>query len=143
MLPPGGQLRGHVTFYVPSNAYNFTVQASTHTGIIVHACTHTRTHMHSIAKAMHDEARGVADAYRRAVDLNARDYRAWYGLGQTYELLHMPFYALHYYRQATQLRPHDARMWCASLTDKFGSVNVYCWLLDFSLRLLACSLGLA
>lgn len=53
-----------------------------------------------------------ADAYRKAVDLNGRDYRAWYGLGQTYELLHMPFYALHYYRQATQLRPHDARMWC-------------------------------
>jgi anaphase-promoting complex subunit 8 len=39
-----------------------------------------------------------ADAYRSAVALNPRDYRAWYGLGQTYELLSMPFYALHYYR---------------------------------------------
>ena len=58
---------------------------------------------------------GGADAYRRAVELNGRDYRAWYGLGQTYELLHMPFYALHYYRQATQLRPHDARMWCVNI----------------------------
>lgn len=54
-----------------------------------------------------------AEAYRRAVELNPRDYRAWYGLGQTYELLRMPFYALYYFRRATQLRPHDARMWCA------------------------------
>lgn len=44
-----------------------------------------------------------AEAYRRAVDLNPRDYRAWYGLGQTYELLHMPFYALNYFRRATQV----------------------------------------
>ena len=53
------------------------------------------------------------EAYRRAVDINPRDYRAWYGLGQTYELLEMYFYALHYYRKATTLRPYDARMWCA------------------------------
>ena len=32
------------------------------------------------------------------MDLNPKDYRAWYGLGQTYELLHMPVYALHYYQ---------------------------------------------
>lgn len=38
------------------------------------------------------------DAYRNAVALSPRDYRAWYGLGQTYELLCMPHYALHYYR---------------------------------------------
>jgi anaphase-promoting complex subunit 8 len=53
------------------------------------------------------------DAYWWAVDINPRDYRAWYGLGQTYEILAMPYYALYYYRHATQLRPHDARMWCA------------------------------
>ena len=47
---------------------------------------------------------GRAEAYRRAVDLSPRDYRAWYGLGQTYELLHMPLYALHYFRRATQAR---------------------------------------
>ena len=47
------------------------------------------------------------------MDLNPRDYRAWYGLGQTYELLNMPNYALYYFRRATQLRPSDARMWCA------------------------------
>jgi anaphase-promoting complex subunit 8 len=43
-------------------------------------------------------------AYRRAVDLDARDYRAWYGLGQTYEILQMPLYALHYYRKAAEQR---------------------------------------
>ena len=83
------------------------------------------------------------EAYRRGVDVNPRDYRAWYGLGQTYELLNMFFYALYYYRkvssstngapqptylraaahlpcilpphtlQAVKLRPTDARMWCA------------------------------
>ena len=53
------------------------------------------------------------EAYRRAVDVNGRDYRAWYGLGQTYEILNMYFYALYYYRKAAVLRPRDARMWIA------------------------------
>lgn len=48
---------------------------------------------------------GCAEAYRRAVDLSPKDYRAWYGLGQTYELLQMPFYALNYFRHATQVCP--------------------------------------
>ncbi len=39
-----------------------------------------------------------AEAYRAAVDLSAHDFRAWYGLGQAYELLKMPYYALYYYR---------------------------------------------
>jgi hypothetical protein len=38
------------------------------------------------------------DAYRQAIEVSPRDYRAWYGLGQTYELLQMPYYALYYYR---------------------------------------------
>jgi len=46
-------------------------------------------------------------------DVNRKDYRAWYGLGQTYELLGEPFYALNYYQKATALRPYDARMWSA------------------------------
>lgn len=45
------------------------------------------------------------------MDVNAKDFRAWYGLGQTYEMLVMPYYALFYYRKAAQLRPNDARMW--------------------------------
>ena len=36
----------------------------------------------------------AVDAYRHAVDINPKDYRAWYGLGQTYEILQMYFYAL-------------------------------------------------
>lgn len=64
----------------------------------------------------------LAEAYRKAVELNPRDYRAWYGLGQTYELLHMPVYALHYYQRATQvpcvpqLFQACAIHWCYSLT---------------------------
>lgn len=41
------------------------------------------------------------------------DYRAWYGLGQTYEMLHLYQYAHYYYRKAAYLRPSDARMWGA------------------------------
>eukprot|EP01033_Poteriospumella_lacustris_P009277 gene9277-6642_t len=41
------------------------------------------------------------------------DFRAWYGLGQTYEMLHCHQYALHYYQKAAGLRPDDARMWSA------------------------------
>lgn len=43
------------------------------------------------------------DALIRA-DVNRKDYRAWYGLGQAYELLSMHHYALHYYQHATALR---------------------------------------
>ena len=38
------------------------------------------------------------------------DYRAWYGLGQTYELLKMHHYCLYYFKQAQELRPSDSRM---------------------------------
>lgn len=48
-----------------------------------------------------------------SVDANQRDYRAWYGLGQAYELLKMPFYTLYYYQKATSLRPYDTRLWGA------------------------------
>ena len=53
----------------------------------------------------------------RAARLDCADARVRshgrYGLGQTYEILTMYFYALFYYRKATALRPYDARMWCA------------------------------
>lgn len=42
--------------------------------------------------------RPPSDAYRQAIEVSPRDYRAWYGLGQTYELLQMPYYAVYYYR---------------------------------------------
>ena len=37
-------------------------------------------------------------AYRRAVDIDGRDYRAWYGLGQTYEILKMHNYVSLYFQ---------------------------------------------
>jgi tetratricopeptide (TPR) repeat protein len=49
----------------------------------------------------------------QAVDVSSKDYRAWYGLGQTYEMLHLYQYALYYYKKAAYLKPADARMWCA------------------------------
>lgn len=62
------------------------------------------------------ELRNTAAAvqcYRNAVAISERDYRAWYGLGQTYEMLHLYQYASFYYKRAAFLRPSDARMWCA------------------------------
>eukprot|EP01041_Mallomonas_annulata_P003336 gene3336-6600_t len=47
----------------------------------------------------------AVQSYRQAVDVSPSDYRAWYGLGQTYEMLHL--------YQAAALRPEDARMWSA------------------------------
>lgn len=58
---------------------------------------------------------GARPSLTRA-DVNRKDYRAWYGLGQTYELLGEPFYALSYYQRAAALRPYDARMWTALAT---------------------------
>lgn len=42
-------------------------------------------------------------------ELNPKDYRAWYGLGQTYEILKLYSYSLFYYKQAYLLRPNDSR----------------------------------
>ena len=47
------------------------------------------------------------ESYRRAVDTNPKDFRAWYGLGQAYEVLDMHLYALYYYQRATNLQPLD------------------------------------
>lgn len=43
-------------------------------------------------------------------DANKRDYRAWYGLGQTYEMLKLSFFSLYYYKIAQKIRPQDGRM---------------------------------
>lgn len=37
-------------------------------------------------------------------DISKKDYRAWHGLGQAYELLDMPQYALHYFQRSCALR---------------------------------------
>lgn len=54
---------------------------------------------------------GICDV--QAVDTSASDFRAWYGLGQTYEMLHLYQYALYYFKKAASLKPADARMWAA------------------------------
>ncbi|ETW80740.1 hypothetical protein HETIRDRAFT_61808 [Heterobasidion irregulare TC 32-1] len=75
---------------------------------------------HYSLRAEHEKAyvemknsHAAIEAYRRAVDVNRKDYRAWYGLGQAYELLNMHQYALYYYQHATSLRPYDVRLWQA------------------------------
>lgn len=44
------------------------------------------------------------------LEVNRRDFRAWYGLGQAYDIIKMHFYSLYYYKTAQQLRPYDSRM---------------------------------
>lgn len=43
-------------------------------------------------------------------EINIKDYRAWYGLGQIYELVKLPKYALFYFGHSRALRPGDSRM---------------------------------
>ena len=50
------------------------------------------------------------------MEIDPKDFRAWYGLGQTYELQNMSNYALYYYSKAVLSRPKDARMWNAMAT---------------------------
>ena len=53
------------------------------------------------------------EAYRTAVDIDPTDFRAWYGLGQTYEIHQLYDYASYYFANAALSRPQDARMWSA------------------------------
>ncbi|CDY36901.1 BnaA06g16860D [Brassica napus] len=55
----------------------------------------------------------VLYAKEASVDINPCDYRAWYGLGQAYEMMGMPFYALHYFRKSIFFLPNDSRLWIA------------------------------
>jgi len=56
---------------------------------------------------------GAIDAYKNSVEIDKTDFRAWYGLGQTYELQNMNNYALYYFTKAVMSRPKDSRMWNA------------------------------
>lgn len=53
------------------------------------------------------------ESYRRVVDINRKDHKAWYGLGQAYEILGMNLYALFYFQRASSLRPRDSKIWQA------------------------------
>lgn len=37
--------------------------------------------------------------YRQALNINEGEYRAWYGFGETYEMLHLYQYATYYYKR--------------------------------------------
>ena len=37
-------------------------------------------------------------------EANKHDFRGYYGMGHTYEILRMPYFALYYYKQAHRLR---------------------------------------
>ncbi len=39
--------------------------------------------------------------------------RAWYGLGQTYDMIKLHHFSIYYYRSAQGLRPYDYRMYVA------------------------------
>ncbi len=38
------------------------------------------------------------------LEIDKKDCRAWYGLGQMYDILRMPSYAIYYYQQAHKCR---------------------------------------
>lgn len=50
---------------------------------------------------------GALESYRSAIECNKRDYRAWYGLGQVYDILKMPNLSLDHYYTAYLLEPED------------------------------------
>jgi anaphase-promoting complex subunit 8 len=53
------------------------------------------------------------ECYRTAIDINPNDFRAWYGLGQTYEIHQMYNHAVFYFLNAAKTKPNDSRMWTA------------------------------
>lgn len=71
------------------------------------------------------------ESYRTAVDIDQTDYRAWYGLGQTYEIHQMYNYAVYYFQNAAKAKPNDSRMWTAlgscyeKLEKKLEAIKCY------------------
>jgi anaphase-promoting complex subunit 8 len=53
------------------------------------------------------------ESYRTAVDIDDSDFRAWYGLGQAYEINSIYNFASHYFAKAALAKPQDSRMWTA------------------------------
>lgn len=50
----------------------------------------------------------------RSTAVDNKNYRAWYCLGQLYEILKLPSYSLFYYQQAVRCKPTDSRMLIAT-----------------------------
>eukprot|EP00953_Heterococcus_sp_UTEX-ZZ885_P013526 7730-Heterococcus_DN1.PRE.3 len=70
----------------------------------------TLSHYCLQCRVMHTKTGAAIEHYRRGVDANPKDFRAWNGLGHTYEFMQMHLFALYYFRRAAALRPFDARM---------------------------------
>lgn len=52
-------------------------------------------------------------SFRTVLQADPQDYRAWYGVGQVYEVLEAYERAIDYYKRAALSRPSDQRMWQA------------------------------
>lgn len=78
---------------------------------------HEYLEMQNVTKAI--------ESYRTAIELDPKDYRAWYGLAETYEVSDMNLYAIYYYYKAILTRPQDSRLWVALGTcyEKMGKTN--------------------
>lgn len=55
-------------------------------------------------------------------EIDPADHRGWYGLGQMYDIMKMPAYALFYYQEAQKCKPHDSRLLVA-LGDIYSKLN--------------------
>jgi hypothetical protein len=55
-------------------------------------------HTHNIIK---QKTGAAIEHYRRGVDANPKDFRAWNGLGHTYEFMQMHLFALYYFRRVS------------------------------------------
>lgn len=57
-----------------------------------------------------------------SAEINKHDFRGYYGLGHTYEILRMPFLAIHYYKQA-----HIHRLVAMVSTECVGWISDSQW----------------
>jgi anaphase-promoting complex subunit 8 len=66
--------------------------------------THAAIEAYRRAVGMYPRSLGQSPSSSLATDVNKKDYRAWYGLGQAYTILNMHHFALHYFQNASVLR---------------------------------------
>lgn len=68
-----------------------------------------------------------------STEANKHDFRGYYGLGHTYEVLNMSYFALYYYKQAQRLRWEQVNVCCTTGRCKL------CGKLHILLRLCDCN----
>ncbi|CDW55487.1 hypothetical protein TTRE_0000375901 [Trichuris trichiura] len=62
-------------------------------------------------------------AYQQAVEHSHNDYRAWYGMGQSFHVLEFPAFALCYFVRAYALKTEDPRI-TTSLADGYLAIGL-------------------